>query len=373
MLNFAEILRTLGRGFAFRIANAARPAGNYLFATLLPERNLPTFTVEGGSMTIRSTMAGLVGMDSPYPPGGMIEASSFMEQTAKLAIQVGMNEATLRQLHQLVAALGQGTTASKEALIQNVLNFTQKVIVQPQLDVAEWLRGEALVNGALNWTFNNKALVVDYGRTAANAVAAATGNDGYGGSTSTFWEDVRTARRLLRRGGVRIAIAHPDTIDMIKYNPVNQLQQVGGSGSSFTFRRWIRDSTGAETAGVFSQSADDVITLVAYAEEGEVLNPSNPETTVIVPFMPTGKILFVGNNRDAGFRVGDGSTPDPDAETALGYTDIGPTIEGGAPGRWADVYTPENAPWRIEGRSAQNMLPVVTAPDKTVVLTTDMV
>lgn len=373
MLNFAAILRSFGERAAFRLANAARPAGNLLFNSLLPERSLPTFHIEGGSITIRSTMAGLVGMDSPYPPGGMITASSFSEETAKLANEVVINEAVSRQLMQVAQMLGQGSTASNEALSQNVLNFLNKMIIQPHLDVMEWLRAKALVTGAIDWTFNQKRLLVDYGVPAANFLTARTGNDGYGGSASKFWTDVTLLRRALKRGGVRAFIAHPDTIDMIKYNLVNQLQQVGGEGSTFVFRRWVRNDSGASLPGTFSQASDDTITMIAYAEEGEVINPAAPETTIILPFMPTGKILAVGNNRDSGFRVGDGSTPDPEATNALGYTHLGPTIEGGAPGRWADLYTPENTPWALHGRGVTNGLPVITAPEKIAVSTTDMV
>jgi hypothetical protein len=84
-LDFIAVLTALGANAAFRIMNAARPPANYLFATFLPERPKPTYTAKAGAMTIRPTMAGLVGMDSPYPPSAIVDASTFVEQIAKLA------------------------------------------------------------------------------------------------------------------------------------------------------------------------------------------------------------------------------------------------------------------------------------------------
>ena len=67
----------------YDIANDARPAKNYLFNSILPNRNMDTYDVEGGSMKIRTTMAGLSGMDSEYNEGGAADSTEFSGKTGK--------------------------------------------------------------------------------------------------------------------------------------------------------------------------------------------------------------------------------------------------------------------------------------------------
>ena len=367
-VNFTETVSALGNDAVFKIANAQRPPANYLFNTLLPEMAKPSYYVDSGTMTVRSTMAGLVGMDSPYPGGGMVETSTFLEQTAKIAIEVGLDERTLRAIQDLMKQVMLSGGNTKEALAQEALNFLDKVIVQAMMDRTEWLRGQALVHGAIDWTFNKKNLEVNYGIPTANILTSRTGTAGYGGSASTFWTDVREAQRLLRYQ-VRTVIAHSDTINMILDNEVNGALVLTQSLAGTSIRRY-KDVSGNS---VPSTDARDQLTLVAYDEEGEILDPSNPGSTITVPFMSTGKLLFVGMNNRSGYRVGQGSTDDPTEDLALGYTHMAPTVEGGAPGRWAQLYTPEREPWSLRGRGAMNALPVIEAPQKIVIATTEMV
>lgn len=366
--DFSAVLAKLGTDAAVTIANAARPAGDYLFASLLPEINRPTYDAKSASMTIRSTMAGLVGMDAPYPPTGVIEASTFNEQIAKVANWVPLSEQALRELQAIVQA-GGVVNPTTDFLQTEVLNFLNKVIVQPHLDTAEYMRGEALVAGALTWTFNKKTLNVSYGVPAANLLTARTGNDGYGGSTSKFWEDMKLLRTRLKNN-VRAYIAHPTTIDMIIANSVNSIQVAAQNGLTFSLKRYV--TIGGNT--VVSSDARESLVLIGYDKEGEILDPTNPGTTIKVPFMSTGKLLAVGNNTDAGYRVGQGATVNPLDAQRLGYTHIGPTVEGGGKmGRWSRLRTPDQRPWSIEGEGVTNLLPVIEAPDKIAVATTDMV
>lgn len=366
-LNFTEAIAALGTNAAFRIANAQRPPANYLFATLLPEMAKPSYYVDSGTMTVRATMAGLVGMDSPYPPGGMVETSTFLEQSAKMAIDVPLHERTLRALQEMLTQLQINGGNTKEALATEALNFLNKVIIQAMLDRSEWLRGQALVNGAIDWAFNGINLEVDYGVPAANMLTARTGNDAYGGSASKFWTDVREAQRLLRYN-VRAVIAHSTTINAIIDNDVNSTLVMAQTLGSTSIRRY--KSVAGNT--IESPDARDMLTLIAYDEEGEILDPTSPGSTITVPFMPTGKLLFVGNNNRSGYRVGQGSTDDPTEDLALGYSHLAPTVEGGMPGRWARLFTPPEQPWQLRGQGAQNFLPVIEAPAKIVVASTDM-
>jgi hypothetical protein len=100
--NFAVALAALGLGAAFRIANEARTPADYLFASLLPEQNRSTYTISSGQMIVRATMAGLVGMDSPYPPSGIIDLSTFLERTAKVANNTTLTEQALRELQAML-------------------------------------------------------------------------------------------------------------------------------------------------------------------------------------------------------------------------------------------------------------------------------
>lgn len=373
-LNFAEIIAALGVGAAFRIANSARASAAYLFNTLLPEEPQSTYSVESGNMTIRAVMAGLVGMDSPYPPGGIVDASTFLEQSAKIANEVTLPEAALRRLQDLLMRLQASGGNTNEAMVQEVLNFTQLVVVQPHLDVMEWLRGQALVNGNIDWTFNKKRLNVNYGIPANHFLTTRTiaGGDAYDQPGSVFWSDIRELRRRVRN--VRAFIVHPDTLDVIRYNPAHAMATIAESNGQVTFRRFARDETGAAQPGIFSQDVSETVTLVSYDREGEIINPADPNSTLVLPFMQRGKILAVGNNQSDGYRVGMGSQEDdPNAANRLGYTHIAPTVEGGGrPGRWSDVFTPPDRPWQLVGRGVTNGLPVIEAVDKVAVATTEM-
>lgn len=363
-VNFRAILATLGPNAAFRLANTARPASDYLFAQLLPEEPRFGYNVESGSMTIRATMAGLVGMDSPYPPGGAIETTTFAERTAKIANQVPLNEQTLRHIQEMVMRLQFNRQPTVEALQNTVLNFIEKIIVQPHLDTMEWLRAQALTAGAIDWTFGKIRLEVDYGIPSANVLTPRTGNDAYGGSTSKFWTDVREIRRILKN--VRAIIVHPTLLDIIRYNAANDVVTIAEDANGVTLRRINAD-------GQFTQDVADVVRLISYDKEADVLDPANPGTVIHLPFMPATKMIGIGNNVVSGFAVGvdQGGTEDPNRNNRLGYTHIAPTIEGGGrPGRWSNVFTPEHEPYALIGRGVTNGLPVLEAPDKVVIAET---
>jgi hypothetical protein len=353
--SFAEALRLLQAMAAFLIANEARPAANYLFATLLPEMLKYDYQAKSGNMTVRAIMAGLVGMDSPYPESGVVEVSTFSESTAKIANSARLSERALRELQDMLMRLQLAGTPTTETIQREALNFLDKVVVQGHLDTMEWLRGQAICTGQIDWTFNGKRLLVDYGVPTANKLTARTGNDGYGGSSSKFWVDVRGLRKALK-GNVRGILVHPDLLDVIRYNTANSLVTIAEGTGSVTFRK-------INAQGQFTQDVADQITLLSYGEEGEVEDPANPGKTIKIPFMVKTRMVGIANNSGTRYVVGAGSTPP--VENALGYTHLAPTVEGGGrPGRWAALHTPENEPWALVGRGVTNGLPVIEAPDK---------
>lgn len=367
--NLAQALANLEQGDVFQVANTARPGDVYLFASFLPERPRQDYQATSGTMTVRSTMAGLVGMDSPYPPGGAVEVTGFSEQTAKTALHVAMPEKNLRDLHELLRVTRSGGGETNQVAMQEAFNFFNKVIVQGQLDLSEWLRAQALITGGIDWTFNKKRLLVDYGVPAGNFLPARTGNDGYGGSASKFWSDVRAIKRLLK--SVRAWVMHSNTYEMIIANPVNNISitsETDNAGGINTHRlgRIVGNTERVST------DARDMVTIITYDLEAEVLDPANPENTIQLQFMPEGAMLAVGNNLNRGFVVGAGSTPSP--ENNLGYHHLAPTIEGNnRPGRWGRLYVPEERQWSLVAEGAANELPVIEAPEKLAVATTDMV
>lgn len=370
-LNFANALATIDPADIVRVANESRPPANYIFSTFLPERLQPDYNVSTGSMTVRATMAGLTAMDSPYPPGGVIETSKFLSETAKIAIEVPFNENSLRKLQAMIMANMLGGAANGNAtMVNEALNFTRKVVVQAHLDRAEWLRGQALVNGVIAWTFGNAVLNVDYGIPATHMLPERTllNDDAYGDTDSAFWTDVATARRLLRYN-LRAVIAHPDTIDEIVTNSVNAIEVLSQTNSRWSIRRLIERNGNT----IPTSDARETLTMISYGDEAEIFDPSNPGQTTLIPFMPRGKLLFVANNRRTDYRVGEGSTADPDNDLELGYHHIAPTVEnGGRPGRWAQLWTPQDKPYQLLGRGVENSLPVIEAPDKIVVATTEL-
>ncbi len=239
IFNFAEALSALGDNAAARIANGARPAGNYMFNMFLPERTQPDYHVDAANMVVRSTMAGLVGMDSPYPPAGSVEMSNFMESSAKLGITSTLTEGAMRQLQSLMRQFQVAGTLSNDFLQREALNFLQKVIVQGQLDRAEWMRAQALVTGVINWTFNQKNLLIDYGIPAANRLTTRTAasTDAYSSTGSGFWTDVAAARRLLRYN-LRAIVMNSTTMDQILGNSANPVEIMSQDNSIVRLRRF---------------------------------------------------------------------------------------------------------------------------------------
>ncbi len=377
ILNFAEALNALGQNTAATIANEARPTGSFLFNTFLPERTQPSYYVDASNMIVRSTMAGLVGMDSPYPPAGSVEISSFLENSAKLGIESTLTEGALRHLQDIMLRMQATGTMTNDYLQREALNFLQKIIIQGQLDRAEWLRAQAIVYGLINWTFNGKTLSIDYGIPATNKLTTRTNanNDAYNDTGSLFWTDVLAARTRLG-GQIRAVVLNSATLDQIVRNSVNSVVQTSQTESAVSIRQWV--NRGGNT--ILNEDVRYQVNFVVYDGEVEVLATSaavlgsfTAKQTQTVKLVPDGKVVFVGASAQRGYRVGEGSTPDPRNDMELGFHAICPTVEGGGnPGRWARLYVPEGRPMHLRGQGASNELPVITSPEKIVIATTEM-
>jgi hypothetical protein len=255
----------LDRQQVFSIANGARPAGDYLFNTFLPNRNMNTYHVDSSSMTVKTTMAGMSGMDSRYNPGGAVKVSEFSGQTAKLTITGGLNEKQMRDLQEMLRLIS-GQSLRNERVQRVALNFLNKVIVQALLDREEWLKAQAMVTGALNWTMNGKTLTANYGVPADHFIPEATGTGAWDKADSTFWDDVMSIQEALDYD-VRALICSPTTVKAVMGNAeVNQLQLVSWNQAlgQFRFRRVV-NRLGQP---VSSTDPREDITLIAYGKKG---------------------------------------------------------------------------------------------------------
>jgi hypothetical protein len=366
-----QAIENLEESTVFELANAARPPEDYLFNAVLPSINMDTYDVANSTMTIRTTMAGLTGMDSKYASGGAAELSEAVGKTGKIAITSDLPEQFLRQLQNLLLRLTAQRQSTVESIQETGLNFVNKVIVQAILDREEWLKGQALFTGAIDWTFNGKRLQADYGIPSGNFLTPRTGNDAYGGTTSKWWVDYYAAQEILN-WKVSACIMHPTTLKAIMANSeVNQLQFVTAdpATNTFVFQRLV--TRGGNT--VISSDPRDFITIIAYNKEGEIWDTDNPGATIKVPFCPVGGVLWLGERIDAAsnfFVVGSGGTLPPLLENPvlMGYGHVAPTVEGGGlPGRWSRLYVPESKPWSLSADGVANFIPVIQAPTRIVI------
>lgn len=369
-----QAIENLEQSTIFELANQARPPADYLFNAVLPSINMDTYDVANSTMTIRTTMAGLSGMDSKYAPGGASEVSEMAGKTGKITVTSDLPEQFLRQLQNLLLRLTAQAQSTDQAIQQTGINFVNKVIVQSILDREEWLKGQALFTGALDWAFNGKTLAANYGIPAANFLPSRSAANAYGGATSKWWTDYYSAQEILG-WKMTACIMHPTTLKSIMANAeVNQLQFVSADPATNQFQFIRQVARGGNT--VLSADPRDLVTIIAYNKEGEIWDLANPGSTIKVPFAPVGGVLWLGEKIDSSsnvFVVGDGSTPAPEIESPvlLGYGHVAPTTEGGGlPGRWSRLFVPQDKPWSLSADGVSNFIPVIQAPDRIVIGTT---
>ncbi len=359
------------------IANAARPASSYLFGQILPERGRPTYDASSGNMTVHAIMAGLAGLSSNYPPGGFITASTTSEKTAKVANHVELNEEDLRTLQMMVqnARAGGATDVALITDILNlVLNFYNKMVLQPHLDTAEFLRGLALGEGKIDWWNNGIHLQANYHIPAGNIGPNRTGTAAYGGSASTFWDDILFLQDVLLNNVSQI-IMHPYTLRVALANIANGIEIIEHTNNTFLIRRIRVSPAGFER---ISTDSREIVQITTYGLEASKIDDTNPKNSLGVPFIRRGRVIGIGvpasDPFDIGqFAVGQGSTPDPTNFLPLGYTHIAPTVEGGGRiGRWGRVYVPQEKQWSVAGEGVTNIIPVIQAPKQVATCFSDL-
>jgi len=187
-LNFQQVLAQLNTDTPlaiFNVVNQAKPADSYTLARLMPEIPSDSYHVTSGDMIVRTTMAMPTAMDSPFPESGVVETRHFSSEAFKFSSQVSLSEKTLRQIQAMTARLKTtvGPDVALRQLATEVLNFSQKLLAQSHIDTFEWMRGQALTKGLLDWKYNGVWVEAKYGIPDANKLTARTGNDKYAGST----------------------------------------------------------------------------------------------------------------------------------------------------------------------------------------------
>jgi hypothetical protein len=390
-LNFAAAIaylqNTSGRDFASTIANGVRPDPAYVFTnTVLPTVEDPSYFVQAAGMLIRSTMAGLVGMDSIPGPVGAVEMNTFLANTAKFGGLATYNEATIRKLQSMAQnVFNRGGNVQSEVTVNAIFNFVDKFLRQPIRDTWEYLAVRACMSGAINWTFEQKTLAVNYGVPAGNLFAQRTLTQSYvagavnNGTASVFWADWRAARKLL--GGAPLyAFATRDTIEGIADNPANNFFLTNEDEfGSIAFDRIVNTTIDRRSEDVRNRGA-----LTAYDQSGNIFDLVNRGKTIEVPFLSDGYIILIGRPRrnenglisNRGDQEGptglEAATPGTGAPS-IGYTHVGPTVEGGGQtGIYANVWVPTEMPMQLHGHAFANGLPFILQPDRLVVLRTTM-
>lgn len=365
-LDLRSYLDSIKPDTLFQLANAV-PDGEMLWATFLPERSEDKYTIKDSQLVVYSTMAGLTGRDSPYAPGGVMEASDFSEDIVKWSLETALAENQMILLQELARKIDVGA-APTDVMVRTILNFADKIIGQGLRDGMEYARARAIQDGSLSWTFNQKTLSVSYGYPGANVqtrLAYSTGS--WYLASSTFWEDIELIRQRLDRRVLAIVMTE-STLTKIVNNDANKLQVTELAKSRYSARYSLRRVAQQGYANAIPEDYRSQVEVVTYDRMATAFDPSAGTAMKHLPFMDDDKVVALGQPSGIRFEIGSTELP----EHAFGYTHVGPTVEGGgAPGRWMRLFTPEQQPWRLIGQGVMNALPVIREPRRIVTFTLD--
>ncbi|CAM4238336.1 major capsid protein [Deinococcus marmoris] len=361
-LTVQTILNTMTPQDFFALANQPVPESEYVLASVLPDEARATYEAKSGSFKVITTPAGETGMDSPYVPVGGIELNAFSNPIAKWTATTLMTEEMQRELQQMVINIRAGViTGNGLDYIRNfIVNWLQKVIRQSFTDRYELMRAEVLTTGMLAL----RGGTVDYLLPAQNKFAKRTGLQAYGGGESKLWADMRAADAIV--GSTRARIMSMNMLDRIidsaadRVAVTSEVTSAGGNIKTVTMRRLI----GANQT--LSTDAREGYTLIGYRRTVTIkVGKGYAQQQVI----PDGKIAVIGSN-DVMVTMTDGTV---NTRPGLGRTHIGPTVEGdGRPGIWLNTYTPQGRPMHAVAEGASNGLIVLDAPERLVILDSDL-
>lgn len=384
--SFLDIIAMLNQNlpqsdnFAFRLARNANMPGDYYLEQFMPSENRPDWHTTGGTMTIVPTILGEVAMDTPYPPMGNMQASSFFEKISKFAGQMFFTEAQQRELVNMINGLrvaasmdlrdGYGDINTQFNMISqtgradgNTINGARinailgisAAIQKSHFDTREYLRGQAMTEGAINYVFNNVKMDIDY-KIPANNIKTYTVNDRFDQSASKWWDFVKLAYKMFANPKfIMNSNAYYDIVD----NDVNKIETIDITGMDRRIAKYRSDAITQK------RDARERLSLTVYNKAGAIMDvPTNSLKSKA--FIKDKRVVVVGDmlNGD-GIELANAGVTDPDNELRLGYTHVGPTIEGGGrPGIYARIFSPEGKPYQVLAETATNMLPVIWNPKK---------
>lgn len=361
-LTVQAVLNTMTEQDFFDIANQPPPESEYALAAILPEERRLSYEAKAGSLKIITTPAGETGMDSPYVPVGGLELNAFSKPIAKWTAENVMTEEQQRELQNTVINYRAGILSGNGLdYIRNfVVNWLRKIIGQSFSDRFELMRGETLTTGQLAL----RGGIVDYNVPAANKFARRTGAQAYGAAGSMLWRDIRAAENIL--GSVRTRVMSMNTLNYLLDSTDNPLSvtgetiSAGGNIKVVSVRRLIGSQQ------TVSQDARDSFTLVGYRRQVAI---RVGKSYAYQQVMPDGKIAVVGSN-DITLDMTDGSIV---TRPGLGRLHVGPTVEGnGQPGIWLNSYTPQGRPMHAIAQGAANALTTLDAPERLVILDSEL-
>lgn len=362
-LTVQTILNTLTPQDYFDLANQPVSESEYVLASVLPDELRANYEAKTGSLKVITTPAGETGMDSPYVPVGGMELNAFSQPIAKWTATSLMTEQAQRELQQMVINIRAGVITGNglDYVRTFVVNWLQKVIAQSFKDRHELMRGEVLTTGKLVL----RGGTVDYGVPVLNFLAPRTGLDGYGAGNSKFWQDMRVADTRLR--AVRGRMMSMNTLHAIIDNPSNNVAVVAETISQEGNIKIVQVRKTVNNGQNFSQDVREGYTLIGYARVVKLRLPGGGYADQQV--LADGKIAVVGTST-VQLTALDGTIV---SRPGLGRIHVGPTVEGdGRPGVWLNARTDPGRPYQAIAEGAANSLPVIDAPERLVVLTTDM-
>jgi hypothetical protein len=378
---FNEGLR--GDNFAFRRARNANQPGSYLFNKILPRQNRNNFHTVGGTMTMTATMMGPVAMDSDPAPFGNIEADTFFEKIQKFGGAMFFNEKQQREMMELekeirldtsmngqmaageidtqinmMSDTGRADSGTINGARINRLLDVNNMIIKSNWDTGEWLCGEALTEGKIDFNFGGLETKIDY-RIPAKNIKTYTGNDRFDQSASKWYEFLQFVYATIENPRIYL---NQNAYFGIANNPVNQIRSVDFTGDVRRLERY--------NPNVITQKTDsrEEATVNVYNKAGSIFDQTtDPKSPRLVPkpFLKDRRVLVIGGLNTDEYELTLGGVTDPHNELQIGYNHIGPTIEGGGrPGIYANIYSMPHRAQQIFVDTYTNMLPVILNPKK---------
>lgn len=372
-----------GDNFAFRRARNANPPSSYLFSTrVLPRMNKPTWQVRGGTLTITPTELKLVAMDSIPAPIGNLESTFYSETISKFGGQMFFNEKQQKEMIEaeqdarLMASLGGRAIAGDIDTQINMVSVTGRAdgetingarinrilgivdfIRAAHWNTSESLAGEALTEGKLDEDFSGLGININYDLPVENIVTYAA-NDRFDQSASKWWEFVRFCYKKFKNPQF---YGNSNTYFSIAENPVNAIREQYITGDVRPMSKYYPNVITQK------EDANERMNFNIYDNAGAVMDAPN-KTLISKPFLKDRRVIVIGDLQTSQIELVQGGVTDPDNNLMLGYTHVGPSVEGGGqPGIYANIYTKEEMPMQLHVLTYVNMLPIIQNPKKLII------